>query len=282
MLAFSVLVAGSFSFGARVATMMEPIPLMALRFVIAGIIVGAVLWARGGFQRIYFAAPWRFLILGLVIGSYFVLMFEGLKTATPVSTAAVFTLSPLLAAVIGIVIWRQMTTGWMWAALLLGAAGALWVVFRGEIAALLAFDVGRGEAIYFVGCITHAAYPALVHRFSRGEPALAITFGMILGALVFLVPLSLFEWVQTDWGALPPVFWATLFYLAVFTSAMTFFLLQFASVRLPGPKVMAYTYMVPSWVILLEFALTGQVPALWVLIGAALTTIALLMLLRDK
>ena len=36
---------------------------------------------------------------------------------------------------------------------------------------------------------------------------------------------------------------------------MTFVLLQFATLRLPSAKVMAYTYLVPSWVILWELAL---------------------------
>ncbi|HCE70317.1 MAG TPA: EamA family transporter, partial [Ruegeria sp.] len=51
----------------------------------------------------------------------FVLMFEGLKTAPPVSAAAVFTLTPVLSAVAGWLLLRQVTTPRMALALAVGA-----------------------------------------------------------------------------------------------------------------------------------------------------------------
>ena len=63
--------------------------------------------------------------------------------------------------------------------------------------------------------------------------------------------------------------------------AATFVLVQFATMRLPSAKVMAYTYLTPTWVIGWEIALGNGVPPLLVLVGVALTIMALLMLLRD-
>ena len=85
-------------------------------------------------------------------------MFEGLKTAQPVSAAAVFTLVPLMAAGFAWVLLRQVLTPRMALALSIGGCGALWVIFKADLAAFLAFDVGRGEAIYFIGCVSHAIY----------------------------------------------------------------------------------------------------------------------------
>ena len=44
---------------------------------------------------------------------------------------------------------------------------------------------------------------------------------------------------------------------------------------------MAYTYLVPSWVILWQLALGGAVPVIWVLGGVGLTILALGLLLRE-
>jgi hypothetical protein len=44
---------------------------------------------------------------------------------------------------------------------------------------------------------------------------------------------------------------------------------------------MTYTYLVPSWVILWEFALHGATPPGLVLVGVALTALALWLLLKD-
>ena len=88
--------------------------------------------------------------------------------------------------------------------------------------------------------------------------------------------------VQTDWVALPPIIWITLVYAAVAASALTFVLLQYAALRLPSAKVMAYTYLTPSWVILWEIALGKGAPPALVLGGVALSITALALLLKDE
>jgi drug/metabolite transporter (DMT)-like permease len=59
-------------------------------------------------------------------------------------------------------------------------------------------------------------------------------------------------------------------------------LLQYAALRLPSAKVMAYTYLVPAWVLLWEEAMGGGHPPALVLLGIALTAAALLLLLRPE
>jgi drug/metabolite transporter (DMT)-like permease len=281
MLAFSALVAGSFSLGSMAAPFVDPAALTTLRFVVAGAVVGAAALATTGIQRSAFAAPWRYLVLGGLLAIYFVLMFEGLKTAAPVSTAAVFTLTPLLAAGFGWVVLRQITTKRMAIALAIGAAGAAWVIFRADWQALRAFRIGTGETIYFWGCVSHALYAPMVRKLNRGEPAIVFTFGMMLAGTAIL---ALWSWpalLATDWAAMPPVVWVTLGYIAVVASSMTFVLLQYATLRLPSAKVMAYTYLTPSWVILWEIALGRGLPPLGILAGVAMTILALYLLLED-
>jgi drug/metabolite transporter (DMT)-like permease len=281
MLAFSALVAGSFSLGVLAAPQIDPGALSVARFVLAGVLVGAAALATTGLPRSAWAAPWRYLVLGGLLAAYFVLMFEGLKTAPPVSAAAVFTLTPVMAAGFGWLFLRQRLTGRMALALAVGGFGALWVIFRADLRALIAMEIGRGEVIYFVGCIAHAAYAPLVRKLNRGEPAVVFTFGMMLAGTVLLTLYAGPAVLATDWAALPGIVWVTLVYVAVAASALTFVLLQYASLRLPAAKVMAYTYLVPSWVILWEIALHGVVPPGLVLVGVALTVLALGLLLKE-
>jgi drug/metabolite transporter (DMT)-like permease len=281
MLAFSALVAGSFSLGVLAAPQIDPGALSVARFVLAGVLVGVAALATTGLPRSAWAAPWRYLVLGGLLAAYFVLMFEGLKTAPPVSAAAVFTLTPVMAAGFGWLFLRQRLTGRMALALAVGGFGALWVIFRADLRALIAMEIGRGEVIYFVGCIAHAAYAPLVRKLNRGEPAVVFTFGMMLAGTVLLTLYAGPAVLATDWAALPGIVWVTLVYVAVAASALTFVLLQYASLRLPAAKVMAYTYLVPSWVILWEIALHGVVPPGLVLVGVALTVLALGLLLKE-
>ncbi|NEY92198.1 DMT family transporter [Tabrizicola oligotrophica] len=282
MLAFSALVAGSFSLGAMAAPYVSPAALTVLRFALAGSLVGAAALATTGIPRSTWVAPWRYLVLGSMLAAYFVLMFKGLQTAEAISTAAVFTLTPIMAAGFGWLLLRQITTRRMALALVVGAAGALWVIFRADLAALMKFQIGSGEIIYFWGCVAHAIYAPMVRKLNRGEPALVFTFGMMVAGFALLVLWGWRDVVETDWANLPGIVWICLIYVSVAASSMTFVLLQYATLRLPSAKVMAYTYLVPSWVILWEIALGRTPPPAMVLGGVALTVLALLLLLRDE
>ena len=281
MLLFSALVAGSFSLGGMVANEIAPLALNAVRFVIAAIAVGTVALLTTGIPRSAFVAPWRYLLLGGLFVIYFVLMFEGLKTSAPVRSAAVFTLVPAMAGVFAWFLLRQRTTPRMLLALAIGGAGALWVIFRADLAALLAFNVGRGEVIFFFGCIAHAVYTPLVRRLNRGETAVVFSFGVLVAGSLWLGLVGAADIRATEWSTLRPMVWITILYVALGASAITFVLVQFATLRLPSAKVMAYTYLVPSWVILWETAFGNSLPPLLVLAGVGLTVLALLLLLRD-
>jgi drug/metabolite transporter (DMT)-like permease len=281
MLTFSALVAGSFALGGLMANEIAPTAFTALRFVLASVLMAVAALATTGLPRATFAAPWRYLLLGGLYVVYFVTMFEGLKTAPPVSAAAVFTLTPVMAGAFGWLLLRQTTTPRMMLALTIGAVGALWVIFRADWAAFRAFQIGRGEWIFFWGCIAHALYPALMRKLSRGEPAAAFTFGVVSAGALLLLVVAWPEIRATDWAALPGIVWITLAYVTVFATAGTFLLVRIAALRLPSAKVMAYTYLTPSWVILWEIALGNGAPPLLILLGIAMTVLALLLLLRD-
>lgn len=282
MLFFPLLVAGSFSLGGMVANQLAPVPLTAMRFLIATVVVGAAGLATGQVRRETMRAPWRHLLLGGLYVIYFVLMFQALKTAAPVSLSAVFTLAPAMSAAIGWLWLRQRITARIASALTIGAVGALWVVFRADLAALLAFRVGLGERVFFLGVLAHAAYPVASRRLSRGDPPLAILTGVMIAGTLLLGLLGWREILATGWTTLPALVWLVILYLAVMSGAVTFFLVQYAAQRLPGAKVMAYTYLTPAWVVLLEIALGHGAPPILVVAGVAMTVLALVLLLKDE
>lgn len=281
MLAFSAIVAGSFSLGAMIANDVSPLAVTVVRFALAGVLLGALahLTTRRGFRRSDLLASWRWMVLGAIFAAYFILMFEGLKTASPLATGAIFTLTPLITAGFGWALLRQGLTPIVGLALTIGAIGALWVIFRGDLRALLAFDLGRGEVIYFSAVILHALFTPLLRRLNRGEPGLVVTTLVMGGGLGVMLVFGGAEVWRTDWASLPALVWVVIAYLVVFTTALTFSLLQFATQRLPSAKVMAYTYLTPAWIIVWELALGNAGPGQAVLPGLGLIILALVVLL---
>lgn len=283
MLLFASLISGSFTLGHLTAPHVDPGALTSLRFLLAAaVMAGAILAGRKGERRLSVRAPWRFLVLGILLGAYFVLMFEALRLTDPVSLAAVFTMTPLMTALFAFVLLRQPVGPLVAASLLLAASGALWVIFRGDMAALLAFDVGRGELIFLVACACHALYIPLITLLNRGESGKLFTLWTVLGGFVAVTVYALPAILRTNWTGLPAIVWVTLVYVSVFASAVTFFLMRYGALRLPAAKVMAYGYLIPSIVILLEGLSGHGWVAPPVLFGVAATVLALVVLVVNR
>ena len=279
MLAFSGLVAGSFALGVKVANDITPAALTLIRFVIAVSILATVLLIKTEFTKKVFKAPWRFFVLGGCIAIYFVLMFEGLKIASSVSLAAVFTFAPLLSGLFGYIFVRQKMSLSIFTALVIGAIGALWVVFEGNFQRLIMLEFGLGEMIFFCGVVFHALYTPLSRKLNRGESPLVFAFATTLGATVLMIFYGVGDVYQTNLLNLSWMVWLTLFYTALFASALTFFLIQYATLVLPSSKVMAYTYLVPSWALMWELGLGQNISIYNIGMGILLTIFALVILL---
>lgn len=282
MLAFSAFIAGSFTLGALASPHIAPVALNSVRFWIATVILGVAALGMGQMRREWFRAPWRHGVLGFLYVVYFILMFEALRIAPPVSLSAVFTLTPLVAGFFGWWFLRQRMTSRMLTALMIGAAGALWVIFDADWRAALSFRIGRGEAIYVVAVIAHAIYTPGVRALNRGEPALVFTFGVMLAAAAIATVSGIGPIFATDWANLPSIVWITIAYTAVFATAASVFLMQVASLRLPAAKVMAHTYLVPGWVVVWELSFGHRPPSALILAGLVLSMVALILLLRDE
>lgn len=279
-LSFALLIAGSFSIGHMAAPYLTPSALQALRFLLAVILLSVFYAAR----KPHLAPPpvvkswWRFGVIGALMAIYFITMFMALQITSPVSTGAVFTLIPLMSAGFGFLLLRQKTGPVVLISLLVAACGALWVIFKGDLDALLAFRIGRGELIFFVGCVGHALVAPLVKLLNRGEDGLTFTVGTVTGTTACIWLVGTGDVVTTDFASLPMIVWFAIAYLAIFTTAITFFLVQYASMRLPSSKVLSYGYLTPVAIILIEGAIGHGWPSPSVMAGATVTAAALVVM----
>ena len=279
MLMFSLLVSGSFVLGSIIANLISPDLVTFLRFLIAFIAIAILILYQSKFCFLKYLSIGRSLILGALISIYFITMFEGLKTASSTSMAVVFTLTPLLAGFFDLIFSNRVMSKKVWITVVVAAIGALWIIFDGNIQNFINFKVGYGEKLFFIGCICHALYAALIPRFNNGEPAIIQTFGTLISGIIILGLLSNKEVIYYSWIDFPVIVLLTILYLAIFATAASFFLIQYSAVRLSSIKVMAYTYAVPIWVVLLQIIFLQQLPNTITFIGAFVILVSLLILL---
>ena len=278
MILFAVLIAGSFSIGHLAAPHLAPAALNGVRFIIACLVMAGFL-----FVLIRPAPPrptslWRFGIIGGLMATYFILMFVALRISDPVSVGAVFYANSFDERRVWLVV---LTPDNQFVGALYvddGCRGALWLIFKGNISALLAFEIGAGELIFFVGCVCHAAYAPLVRKFNRGEPVLQFSLYTLMATGIFIVLVGIPDFIATDWASLPSIVWMAIIYTALFTTAGTFFLLQFAALHLPASKVLAYGYLTPAGIVLIEGIIGHGWAGLSIWLGALVTAFALLVM----
>ena len=279
MLMFSLLVSGSFVLGSIIANLISPDLVTFLRFLIAFIAIAILILYQSKFCFLKYLSIGRSLILGALISIYFITMFEGLKTASSTSMAVVFTLTPLLAGFFDLIFSNRVMSKKVWITVVVAAIGALWIIFDGNIQNFINFKVGYGEKLFFIGCICHALYAALIPKFNNGEPAIIQTFGTLISGIIILGLFSNKEIIYHSWIDFPVIVLLTILYLAIFATAASFFLIQYSAVRLSSIKVMAYTYAVPIWVVLLQIIFLQQLPNIITFVGAFVILVSLLILL---
>ena len=279
MLMFSLLVSGSFVLGSIIANLISPDLVTFLRFLIAFIAIAILILYQSKFRFLKYLSIGRSLILGALISIYFITMFEGLKTASSTSMAVVFTLTPLLAGFFDLIFSNRVMSKKVWITVVVAAIGALWIIFDGNIQNFINFKVGYGEKLFFIGCICHALYAALIPKFNNGEPAIIQTFGTLISGIIILGLFSNKEIIYHSWIDFPVIVLLTILYLAIFATAASFFLIQYSAVRLSSIKVMAYTYAVPIWVVLLQIIFLQQLPNTITFVGAFVILVSLLILL---
>ena len=279
MLLFSLLVSGSFVLGSIIANLISPDLVTFLRFLIAFIAIAILILYQSKFCFLKYLSIGRSLILGALISIYFITMFEGLKTASSTSMAVVFTLTHLLAGFFDLIFSNRVMSKKVWITVVVAAIGALWIIFDGNIQNFINFKVGYGEKLFFIGCICHALYAALIPKFNNGEPAIIQTFGTLISGIIILGLFSNKEIIYYSWIDFPVIVLLTILYLAIFATAASFFLIQYSAVRLSSIKVMAYTYAVPIWVVLLQIIFLQQLPNTITFVGAFVILVSLLILL---
>lgn len=281
MLGYALIIAGSFSTGALAAPHLPAATLNAVRFVAASVLMAGLFKATGGSLKLP-RQPWRFLLLGALMAVYFVMMFLALRITDPVSTSAVFTLIPFMTAVFGILLLGQRTRAIVWFGLVVAAAGALWVIFRGDPARMMQFHVGTGEMLFFIGCVCQAVYAPLVRLLSRGESTFEFTVWTLIGCTICLVPLAVPQLGETDWTSLSWTVWMTIAYLVVGATAISFLLLQYASMHLPAAKIFPYAYLIPSFVIVIEILLGHGWAPPRIAVGALITFAGLIIIVTAR
>ena len=255
---------GSFLFMRVAAPVLGPVWLIALRVLIAGLVLLPLVLRRRqlGLLREY---GWRLLWVGFVSAAMpFTLLAYSSLELTAGLTSILNATVPIFGVLIGMAVYSEAISLRRLAGVLLGFVGVVVLVGlpqAGSSAPLLSVLAGLGAAVSYVFAANFAK-----RRLSEA-PTLVFVTGSQLGAAVFLLPLlPMFPPPQT------PDAWvvAAVLGLAVLSTALAF-VIYFQLIREVGPtRTLTVTYLIPVFAFSWGALLLDEGITLVMLLGGAL------------
>ena len=171
-------------------------------------------------------------------------------------TAIVFT-APLMVAAMAVLWLGERVPPSRWAAIVAGLAGALLVIRPGW------GSVGPG-ALLAVGCaLAYALYQVSTRIVREGDAIVSLLFSGLAGLVLFSI-LAPFHWHPPT-----PAQWALLAALGGF-GAFGHYLVILSLQRLEASRLTPFTYIQLVWAMGISFAVFGDVPSGWTLLGGTM------------
>lgn len=262
---------GTFIAGRLLAQSVGPYAGAFLRFAVASTCLAVVMLKM---ERHPARPTGRHIALILLMGltgifAYNVLFLKGLKLIEAGRAAIIIANNPIGIALMAAVFFGERLNILKVAGILVSVAGALTVITRGEVAALVTGGFGRGE-LYILGCVASWVAYSLLGKLvmARLSPLAAVTYSSVAGTL-FLFPAALMDGLPSA-GSYPLTAWGSVAYLGFFGTVLGF-VWYYQGIQRIGPvRAGLFINFVPVFAVLLAVLLLGEPLSLSLVAGAAL------------
>lgn len=248
---------------------LTPEALMALRFSLASLLLGA--WAATrhiGLPRREDAA--RILFIGVISGFLYQIAFNyGMKSVQSGPASVLLDTAPIFAALGGVLLLRERPGLPGWLGIAIGFAGVVVIALAGHETPESGLRLEEGALYLLAAAVLFAANAVLqkplLARYSVVSVSVWVFVGGTLPMLVFLP-----EGLAALPGAPAGVLWSVAF-LAAFPAAIAFVLWSHALAVLSVAAVASSLYLLPPFTFVIAWLWLGEVPTMVELAGAAIT-----------
>lgn len=279
----TIFIAGSFLASYKLSSTIDAISLTLYRFVLALIFLSPlVIFNKNRVKAVQKLLP-KAMVISLFYSLYFIGMFKALEYTTVLNTGSIYTLVPLMTAILCIFFFKEKIPLAQLIVYIIGIISTLIVVFKANLELLLKFSLNQGDIIFLIASLSMALYSIFLKvLYKKDDDIIVLVFSTLMAGIIWM---SFTMWILDipyEWEKIEGNLLFSMLYLVVATTILTLFLYQKATLILGPKKVMAYIYISPSLVALIMFIFEKQRISLGVFIGILLSTIATIIILRQK
>ncbi len=274
--AFAAMVFVGASWGANVPVSkvmlgyFDLIPMSAIRTTSGAIILGLLVALVEGVRGLRIDVGLRrFILLGLMMGGFFVVYTLGIQFSNPISAAAVQVAGPLVSALtVRVVTGARFDPGFGTALGLTLLGGAILV--SGSLLGAGSVTLGGGEFVVLAANAIWTLYSLKAQAWFDRASQLHRTYVASLSAMGWMVLLSLLliglGWTHSPFGVKDPWAWAQLLAVAVFASALGGYFWNVGASRLGVAIASLWVNLVPFFAVLWSMAY-GFMPNAYQILG---------------
>ncbi|KQX44710.1 DMT family transporter [Paenibacillus sp. Root444D2] len=255
-----------------------PLTLGAARFVIASVILGAIMLSRKEFIR---PAPKDMGLMALsgILGTtlYFALENIGLELTTASSAALIVASYPAITALLEFIFFRIKISWVKGVGIVMAVLGVYQISggSSGESSGQL-----TGNLILILAGVVFAAYNFTTRKVVKNYSMVTVSFYQTIAGTVAFIPLALIE--RSRWQVPSAESLWVLLYLGVFCSVTAFMLYNYGLRNLSSGTAMALMNLVPPFGVLFSTVFLHEVLHIFDLIGGMVIIVGVILSVREK
>jgi len=259
----------------------DAISLASMRLPLAALLMLPIFFMQRRRTALQKRDVWTFAHLGFFgvvinMGCYTL----GLSQTTSEHAVVVMALGPVLVLLLGAALKIEKLTVAKAAGMVISCFGV--VALEAEQHFSRQSPLLIGDLITFMSISGFAIFTVLAKKVSARYDAISMnTYNVIAGALI-ATPVALWQAIHLRWGTVGWAGWAGMFYMAGFSTVISYIIFNWVLRYMDPSRVAAVNYVQPVIVILISIPFLGESPTGHLLTGAALVLFGVYLAERSK
>ncbi len=187
-------------------------------------------------------------LLGMVINM--LSFFKGLQLSTPINSAVLVTISPIIVVALSAVFLRERIKLLKGLGIFLGFVGALALILFGAEVRGDAPNIPLGNILFVINATAYGTYLIVVKTLIERYHPFTLMKWLFTIAVFINLPITLPEFLEIEWSTMPLWAYFSVIFVVVGTTFMTYLFNVFALTQLKASTVGAFIYLQPLFGIL--------------------------------
>ena len=171
--------------------------------------------------------------------------FKGLQLSTPINSAVLVTITPIIVVMISALFLREKITLNKGLGIAMGFVGALGLILFGAEIRQDAPNIPLGNSLFILNATAYGAYLVVVKKLIEKYHPFTLMKWLFSMAFIINLPITLPEVLEIEWSTIPLWAYGSVAFVVIGTTFLTYLFNIFALTELKASSVGAFMYMQP-------------------------------------